>query len=157
MIPHSIDDIAKQLNRCRWENIKRKRESERESENNISTMLAHWFDNIIDTRQTDCRRDRQNYIFLRNFDEICWLWVSIFNSGNWVKIILCSHVLHLTYCWCWFLQPRTSLELEVAAMLKQDQPIVDAVTRPLSKVEEAALKAMSLQEVNIFWQVVQPL
>jgi len=39
--------------------------------------------------------------------------------------------------------------LEVAALLKQDQPIVDAVTRPLSKVEEDALKAMSLQEVII--------
>jgi hypothetical protein len=33
-------------------------------------------------------------------------------------------------------------------MLKQNQPIVDAVIRPMSKVEEAALKAMSLQEVN---------
>jgi len=39
------------------------------------------------------------------------------------------------------------LEVQIAAVLQQSQPVIAVAERPLSRREEMALKAMSLEEV----------
>jgi len=51
------------------------------------------------------------------------------------------------------LQPKSDLEIEIAAVLQQSQPVVAVAERPLSRREEMALKAMSLEEVCRFYSV----
>lgn len=46
-------------------------------------------------------------------------------------------------------KPRSELEVQIAAILQQSQPVVAVAERPLSRREEMALKAMSLEEARL--------
>ena len=49
----------------------------------------------------------------------------------------------------WILQPRTSLEKEIAAVLKGSSGLLERRNKELTESEERALQAVDLQEVRL--------